>query len=563
MLSYFKIAHKVYLLGFFLLGVILIMGGFALHQMNKIGVELVDIAERDIPLTKALTVLTEHQLEQAIMFERALIKAIRVEQNLAPMSAFVEYKNKVEKISIKVEKEIVAVEQFIAKAIPKLHSLKAKAKFEAKLAELKKVEEFYHSLVDEVKETMRLGSQGDIETMLVYSKKVEKHEDEIDKSLIKILDDLQSFTLASALQAEEDEKFAIKWMSVIAVVSVVFGIIMPIWIAKAIRNPIVTLIGRLQQVAQGDGDLTIRLDSSARDETGTVASAFNTFLGVLTGTISVVSTKAAELGKSSESALGAMQRTLANVEKQHRDIEQVATAINEMNATTQEVATSTANASSVTDAAKKHVVDGQRESLEIQKIIEELTNEVTSSSGVIENLVSETNNIGTVLESIQGIAEQTNLLALNAAIEAARAGETGRGFAVVADEVRSLAQRTQDATVDIQQLVDRLQSEAKNAVTSMQKGTTTAQLCLEKSTQSANTFLLAAESVNEIAGLNVQIATAAEEQAVVVKDLDANLTNIKLLSEETAEDSRHTASASETIAKNVIDLHQNLNKFQI
>ncbi|RSD32323.1 methyl-accepting chemotaxis protein [Vibrio pectenicida] len=563
MLSYFKIAHKVYLLGFFLLGAILIMGGFALHQMNKIGVELVDIAERDIPLTKALTVLTEHQLEQAIMFERALIKAIRVEQNLAPMSAFVEYKNKVEKISIKVEKEIMEVEQFIAAAIPKLHSSKAKAKFAAKLAELKKVEDSYHSLVDEVKETMRLGSQGDIETMLVYSKKVEKHEDEIDKSLIKILDDVQSFTLASALQAEEDEKFAIKWMSVIAVVSLVFGIIMPIWIAKAIRNPIVTLIGRLQQVAQGDGDLTIRLDSSARDETGTVASAFNTFLGVLTGTISVVSSKAAELGKSSESALGAMQRTLANVEKQHRDIEQVATAINEMNATTQEVATSTANASAVTDAAKKHVVDGQRESLEIQKIIEELTNEVTSSSGVIENLVSETNNIGTVLESIQGIAEQTNLLALNAAIEAARAGETGRGFAVVADEVRSLAQRTQDATVDIQQLVDRLQSEAKNAVTSMQKGTTTAQLCLEKSTQSANTFLLAAESVNEIAGLNVQIATAAEEQAVVVKDLDANLTNIKLLSEETAEDSRHTASASETIAKNVIDLHQNLNKFQI
>ena len=563
MLSYFKIAHKVYLLGFFLLSAILLMGGFALNQMNKIGTELIDIAERDIPLTKALTVLTEHQLEQAIMFERALIKAIRVEQNLAPMSDFEEYRIKVEKISFKVEKEIVEVEQFIAESIPKLHDLKAKAKFKNKLAELKKVEESYHSLVDEVKETMRLGAKGDIDEMLEFSKKVEKHEDEIDKSLIKILDDVQSFTLASALKAEEDEKFAIKWMGVIAFGSLVFGITMPIWIARAIRNPIVTLIGRLHQVAQGDGDLTIRLDSSARDETGTVASAFNTFLGVLTGTISVVSSKAAELGKSSESALGAMQRTLANVEKQHRDIEQVATAINEMNATTQEVATSTANASAVTDAAKKHVVDGQRESLEIQKIIEELTNEVTSSSGVIENLVSETNNIGTVLESIQGIAEQTNLLALNAAIEAARAGETGRGFAVVADEVRSLAQRTQDATVDIQQLVDRLQSEAKNAVTSMQKGTTTAKLCLEKSTQSANTFLLAAESVNEIAGLNVQIATAAEEQAVVVKDLDTNLTNIKLLSEETAEDSRHTASASETIAKNVIDLHQNLNKFQI
>ncbi|MYM60210.1 HAMP domain-containing protein [Vibrio sp. OCN044] len=563
MLSHFKIAHKVYLLGFFLLGAILVMGGFALNQMNKIGNELVDIAERDIPLTKSLTLLTEHQLEQAIYFERALIKAIRVEQGLAPMNTFEEARGKVEKLTLKVEKEIVEVENFIADSIPKLHDPKAKAKFEAKLAELKKVEDSYHSLVDEVKKTMLMGSQGKIDEMLEFSKKVEKHEDEIDTSLIKILDDVQSFTLASALKAEEDEKFAIKWMTVIAIVSIVFGIVMPIWIARAIRNPIVALIGRLQQVANGDGDLTIRLDSSAKDETGTVASAFNTFLGVLTGTINVVTSKAEDLGKSSESALGAMQRTLANVEKQHRDIEQVATAINEMNATTQEVANSTANASAVTDAVKKHVLEGQKESQEIQKIIEELTNEVTQSSGVIENLVSETNNIGTVLESIQGIAEQTNLLALNAAIEAARAGDTGRGFAVVADEVRSLAQRTQDATVDIQQLVDRLQSEAKNAVTSMQKGTSTAQLCLEKSTQSANTFQLAAESVNEIAGLNVQIATAAEEQAVVVRDLDANLTNIKSLSEETAEDSRSTATANESIAKNVIDLHQNLNKFQV
>ena len=140
MLSNFKIAYKVYLLGFLLLGALLVMGGFALIQMNKIGNELIDIAERDIPLTKSLTALTEHQLEQAIYFERALVKAIRVEQGHVPMSKFVEAKSKVEALTLKVEKEIVEVEKFIAESIPKLHDPKAKAKFVAKLAELKKVE---------------------------------------------------------------------------------------------------------------------------------------------------------------------------------------------------------------------------------------------------------------------------------------------------------------------------------------------------------------------------------------------------------------------------------------
>lgn len=563
MLSRLTIAQKVYLLGLSQLLAMMIMGAFALYQMNKIGNELIDIAEEDIPLTKMLTVVTEHQLEQAILFERALVKAIRVEQGMAQMSVFEEAKKKVHDLTVKTEKELYEVEEFIEKAIPLLHSVEAQEKFKKLLGKLKVVEKSYSTLVDEVDKTMDYGSNGQIEEMLEFSKKVEAHEDEIDKALISILDEVQNFTLASALQAEEDEKYAIKWMTIIASVSIVLGILMPFLVTRAIRTPIMNLIDRLKQVAEGDGDLTIRLDDSSRDETGTVANAFNKFLGVLMGTITQINSKAEELGQSSEVAVSAMQRTLQNVEKQRCDIEQVATAINQMNATTQEVANSTANASSVTDEVRKHVMEGQKEALATQEVIQELANEVTTSSGVIENLVSETNNIGQVLESIQGIAEQTNLLALNAAIEAARAGETGRGFAVVADEVRSLAQRTQEATVDIQKLVDTLQSEAKNAVSSMKKGTDTAKLCLEKSSESANTFSVAAESVNQIAGLNLQIAAAAEEQSTVAQDLDNNLTSIKTLAEETAEETKNTAAASETIAMNVIDLHKNLNKFQV
>lgn len=563
MLSRLDIGQKVYFLGFSLLLLMMIMGGFSIYQMNKIGNALIDIAEEDIPLTKMLTHVTEHQLEQAIYFERALVKAIRVQQGLESKSKYEASKKKVHDLTVKTEKEIVEAEHFIEEAIPLLHSEATKEEFKTLLEKLKGVERSYASLIVQVDDVLDLGSSGQIDLMLKKSVEVEKLEDELDTALINILEEVQNFTLSSALKAEKDEIFALKVMTVIATVAIVIGVLAPFFVARSIRRPILLLINSLKQVSSGDGDLTVRLDASATDETGMVARAFNDFLQVLEGTISQVSQSTKELGHSSESAVSAMQRTLHSVETQRTDIECVSTAINEMYATTQEVAGNTANASSVTDEVKNRVIEGQREAVDTQNVIKELADEVTTSSGVIENLVAETNNIGQVLDSIQSIAEQTNLLALNAAIEAARAGETGRGFAVVADEVRSLAKRTQDATVDIQQLVGRLQSEAGNAIESMRKGTETAEICLTKSSESAHTFSLAAESVGKIAGLNMQIATASEQQSQVAQELSKNLENIRELAEITEKETQSTAEANEGIAQSISDLNQNLSKFQI
>lgn len=561
MLSKLTIAKKVYLLGITQLLAMLCMGGFALMQMNKIGLELTAIAKEDIPLTKMMTEVTEHQLLQVILFERALIKAIRMEQGLGSRDDFIQAHKKVTELTNKTEAEIIEIEHFIENVIPTLHSDSTRQEFSRLLKALKTVEVSYSTLSHEIDEVMALGMSGEIESMLAYSQNVEAHEDELDKALVAILNDVQNFTLDSALQAERDEKQAIVWMSYIAVGALILGLVLQVLITRAIRTPILQLVERLQQVASGDGNLSIQLDASAKDETGAVATAFNQFLGVLVDTVVQITHKADTLEQSSRDTIVAMQQTLHNVEKQHNDIDLVATAINQMNATTREVANNTMNASSVTDEVRKRVIAGQNEAIATQQTIQELANEVTTSSGVIENLVSETNNIGQVLESIQGIAEQTNLLALNAAIEAARAGETGRGFAVVADEVRALAQRTQEATIDIQQLVGTLQAEARNAVSSMKKGTETADICLEKSAASAQTFSAAAESVNQIADLNLQIAAAAEEQSMVVQDLDNNLVNIKTLSEETAREAKKTAATSASISQNVEDLHLTVSKF--
>ena len=272
MLSKLTIAQKVYLLGFCQLLAMAILGGFALYQMNKIGNELIDIAEEDIPLTKKLTVVTEHQLEQAILFERALVKAIRVDQGMESKQTFEKAKDKVHDLTVQVQEEIIEIESFIEHAIPLLHSEKAKQEFAQLLADLKKVEASYSTLTGEVDQVMDYGLNGDIEKMLKISHKVEAHEDELDKALIAILDRVQDFTLESALQAEQDEKEAIKWMTIIAAISLVVGIILPLLVTRSIRSPILNLIERLDQVASGDGDLSVKLETSANDETSKMAT---------------------------------------------------------------------------------------------------------------------------------------------------------------------------------------------------------------------------------------------------------------------------------------------------
>ncbi|KAF7771885.1 methyl-accepting chemotaxis protein [Pseudoalteromonas citrea] len=563
MLNKIDIAKKIYLLGFIQFLLMFVLGAYSIAQMDKIGKSLMDIAEEDIPLTKLITSVTEHQLQQAILFERAMIKAIRHDQGLEEQSVFDNAITDVQNLILQTEREIIEVENFIENAIPLLHSDTAKREFNKLLIELKQLEGTYSELIVKVNAVMALGSKGQITQMLKQSHDVEKMEDLLDKKSIKLLSQVQDFTLSSALKAEHDEQTAIKWMIAIFVFACIVGVILTFIIATAIRTPIQTMTNRLTQIASGDGDLTIKLDDSPKDETGAVAGAFNQFLSVLSGMIGQVNLGAEDLGRSSESALFAMQRTLKNVEKQRTDIEKVAASINEMNTTTREVAQSAGNASTATETVKQRVIDGHKEAMATQDVIRNMAEEVTEASSVIENLVAETNNIGVVLDSIQGIAEQTNLLALNAAIEAARAGETGRGFAVVADEVRSLAQRTQESTVGIQQLVERLKTEAQNAISSMNKGTESAKVCLDRSTESAQRFSLAADSVNEIADLNQQIASVAEQQNAVAQEIHDSLESIREVAEVTSNETKNTADASESIAKSVIDLHKNLNMFQV
>lgn len=563
MLSKLTIAKKVYLLGLSKLALMLIMGWVSISSMNKIGKELVDIAEEDIPLTRSLTKITEHQLQQAILFERFLLHTLMAEQGKFDKLALPAEQKKVADLIAKTKGEIFDAEAFIQKAIPLLHSEEAKQEYQKLLRELKLLDQDYDSLERKVNEIMQLGINNEINVMLSQAKSVEKLEDDIDHKLVALLDEIQEFTLNAALTAEQHEREAIRLIIAVFIIAILWGSIMPTVVARAITQPINFLNDRLKELSDGDGDLRVRLDEKAQDETGTLAKSFNQFLSVLSKMIGKVNKQADELGSSSEVVVLSMQQTLDNVVNQREEITSVAGAINEMNNTTQDVARNTAEAALVTEKVKEKVMLGRSGAVETQTVINQVAEEVAAASAVIESLVAETNNIGTVLESIQGIAEQTNLLALNAAIEAARAGESGRGFAVVADEVRQLAQRTQVSTVDIQKLVERLQGEANNAVASMAKGSESTQICLEKSNDNAALFEQAAQSVSDISDLNMQIATATEQQSAVAKEVNDSLESINAIANTTTEMTEQSARENKNIAERIIDLHTSLNIFQI
>jgi methyl-accepting chemotaxis protein len=211
---------------------------------------------------------------------------------------------------------------------------------------------------------------------------------------------------------------------------------------------------------------------------------------------------------------------------------------------------------------QKQTQDGRNVMLHTLKTIEALAQEVENSAQVISRLSEDSTQIGSVLDVIRGIAEQTNLLALNAAIEAARAGDQGRGFAIVADEVRTLASRTQASTLEIQSMIERLQTDASNAVKAMQQGQVQAQQGLSQAAQAENALQTISQSVTRINDMNIQIATAAEEQSSMAEEINRNIVNISQSADATAEGAKQTASAGDELAKLAARLQNLVGQFK-
>ncbi|MEC9411269.1 MAG: HAMP domain-containing methyl-accepting chemotaxis protein, partial [Pseudomonadota bacterium] len=306
-----------------------------------------------------------------------------------------------------------------------------------------------------------------------------------------------------------------------------------------------------------------RIDIDNKDELGQFADNFNQFVAQLEQLIKEFALATEHLSTAAEETSSVTRDSTQNILKQQNETSLVATAINEMTATVREVATNTEQASLAASNGDREVRSGQLVINQMVESIERLVNEIEHSSGVIQTLKTGSVNIETVLDVIKSIAEQTNLLALNAAIEAARAGEQGRGFAVVADEVRSLAQKTQESTLEIEQLIATLQSNADDAVNSMNSNKLSVSALAEKTSQATESLNSITSVVSSITEMNAQIATAAEEQSYVVEEVNNNVHNIQIISESNATASQQISSANNEIADLSAKLKIQVMRFQV
>lgn len=372
--------------------------------------------------------------------------------------------------------------------------------------------------------------------------------------------------MIGVLHDKLEQRLASNWQAMLLLIGIMLGLFLLItYLYAGFYVSTRHTIGRLSELMTrvAGGDMTVSTSVDSRDELGALTKDFNETIARIRKLIQRVSATSGQVYEQSQQVETISAQSSGAATDQRSQIEQVATAMNEMAATSQEVARSAASAVVNAEQVNAETLNGRRLVESSVDGIESLAGEIEKSVAVINQLAEDSVSISRVLDVIKGVAQQTNLLALNAAIEAARAGEQGRGFAVVADEVRTLAQRTHQSTEEIEQMIGRLQGGVSAAVTAMDASHSKTATAVDASLQVQAALDNIARAVTQIVDQSQQIAAAAEEQTAVSHDIDQNIVQINQTGERTAQGAAQTEESSKRMGTLVKELQAILGAFRV
>lgn len=350
--------------------------------------------------------------------------------------------------------------------------------------------------------------------------------------------------------------------------AVVTFLIVALLVAAALAFTITrSIVGPIRQALElsgvvASGDLTQRITVTGKDEPARLLRSLAAMQEQLRETIHGISNSSTQLASAAEELNAVTEDATRGLQRQNDEIQQAATAVNEMSTAVDEVAGNAVSTSEQSKMTASIAAEGQSQVASTVASIDKLTATITSTSAEVQDLADKAQNISRVLDVIRAIAEQTNLLALNAAIEAARAGEQGRGFAVVADEVRALAHRTQQSTSEIEEMIASIQQGTEKAVAAMQVSRTMASSTLEQADAAGRALARINSAIGEINERNLVIASASEEQASVAREVDRNLVNIRDLSTQSAAGAEQTSSSSRELSRLAVQLNELVQRFR-
>ncbi|MBC3364080.1 methyl-accepting chemotaxis protein [Pseudomonas sp. SWRI154] len=535
-----NIAPRAFL-GFALIGALMLaLGVFALSQMSKIRVSGDNIAQNSVPSIKALNEFTQLTLRLRVLSYRLLTNR-EADTQQKTLDLFEQRNQQVRAAQTAYEKLISAPEE--------------RAAYDQYVQLLNQ----YRQLEERMKTLSRNNQVNELQALL--NTELMSNSDAINAVLARLTDINNQQAEDFNKNAAQQYSTAFNWVVALLVIATGLTMLFAWLLTNSITKPIANALDAAEEIAKGNLTRPITVDGS--DEAGRLLRAMATMQDKLRDTLQRISGSATQLASAAEELNSVTDESARGLTQQNNEIEQAATAVNEMTSAVEEVARNAVSTSEASKNATTSAGDGRDLVQETVGAIERMSADVQSTATLIGNLANESRDIGKVLDVIRGLADQTNLLALNAAIEAARAGEAGRGFAVVADEVRALAHRTQQSTSEIERMIGSIQSGTEHAVDSMRNSTERAESTLNIARGAGMSLDTINSAIVEINERNLVIASAAEEQAQVAREVDRNLVNIRDLSVQSATGANQTSAASAELSRLAVDLNSMVGRFSL